>query len=271
MLKKFFFNNIYISLLGYVLIYIFYYFVFTMLFSPYGLSIAATTALALAFAINFVRKRDKKRGIGFKEALGINLPRVNKKSLFMLMLMGIGMNFTISGIINLLPERLTKNYAQSYNLLLGGNVYMTLFVMAIITPLLEEIFFRGIFQRKLSERYGAFRGLIASAVIFGIMHFDIVWSTYAAVIGFFMGCLYMYYDSVLPSAAVHCMFNLVSCIFVFLSKYEKLYSLVFGTKLFAAVMLVLGIGIIYRISDKTWLKAFFETGITDVNQEAENE
>ena len=54
-------KNIYIALLGYVLLYVLYYFVFTMLFTPYGLSIAATTALALAFTVNSARKRDKKK------------------------------------------------------------------------------------------------------------------------------------------------------------------------------------------------------------------
>ncbi len=271
MLKKLLFDNVYISLFGYVTVYVFYYFIFTVLFSPYGLSIAATTAIALAFAINFVRKKEKKRGLGFKEALGVSLPQADKKTLLELAFMGVGLNFTISGIINLLPERLTKNYAASYDLLLGGNVFMTLFVMAFVTPLLEEIFFRGIFQRKLSERYGALKGLTAAAVIFGLMHFDVVWSIYAAVIGFFMGCLYLYYDSVLPSAAVHSVFNFVSCVFVFLSGYKKFYSLVLGTKLFDIVILVLGIGIIYYVVDRTWLKTFFDMNKTKVDSEAENE
>ena len=254
-------KNIYVVLLGYVLLYVLYYFVFTMLFSPYGLSIAATTALALAFTINSVRKREKKRGIGFCEALGLKLPKLDLKSAVFLVLLGTGLNFTISGILNLLPRRLTDNYVGSYSTMFEGNIYITLFVMAVITPALEEIFFRGIFQRLLCERLGAFSGLIAATLIFGFMHFDIIWSIYAAVIGFFMGCLYMYYDSVIPSAIVHSLFNLISCIPVFASRYETFYRYTFGSKIYVIIILVVGIGILYFIVDRTWIKMFFDRNL----------
>lgn len=73
-------NNVYIAILGYILLYVLYYFIFTMLFTPYGLSIAATTALALAFTINSARKREKKKGIDFREALGLKIPALDKSS-----------------------------------------------------------------------------------------------------------------------------------------------------------------------------------------------
>ncbi len=251
-------KNIYIALFGYVMLYVLYYFVFSMLFSPYGLSIAATTAMALAFTINSARRRDRKRGIGYKEALGLKIPHIEKKDIVSLVLLGVGLNFTISGILNLLPQKMTNSYAQSYTVMFSGNIYITLFVMAIVTPFLEEIFFRGIFQRKLCERLGSFNGLIAATLIFGLMHFNIIWSAYAAVIGFFMGCLYMYYDSVLPSAIVHSIFNLISCIPVFVSEYEIIYRYTFGSKLYVIVSLIAGVAIIYYIIDRTWIKTFFD-------------
>ncbi len=251
-------KNIYIALFGYVMLYVLYYFVFSMLFSPYGLSIAATTAMALAFTINSARRRDRKRGIGYKEALGLKIPHIEKKDIVSLVLLGLGLNFTISGILNLLPQKITNSYAQSYTVMFSGNIYITLFVMAVVTPFLEEIFFRGIFQRKLCERLGSFNGLIAATFIFGLMHFNIIWSVYAAVIGFFMGCLYMYYDSILPSAVVHSIFNLVSCIPVFVSKYDLIYRYTFGSKLYVIITLILGVAVIYYIVDRTWIKTFFD-------------
>ncbi len=251
-------KNIYIALLGYVLLYVLYYFVFTMLFTPYGLSIAATTALALAFTVNSARKRDKKKGIGFREALGLKLPSLDKKSIAILILLGVGLNFTISGILNILPQAVVGSYADSYTIMFSGNMYITLFVMAVVTPVLEEMFFRGVFQRKLCARLGPFKGLIMATLIFGFMHFNLVWSIYAAVIGFFMGCIYMYYDSIIPSAIVHSTFNLISCIPVFVSKYDKLYRYTFGSKIYVVMTLILGIAVIYYIVDKTWLKTFFD-------------
>lgn len=252
-------NNVYLSLVGYIFLYVLYYCVLSVVISPYGVSVAVTTALALALTINSVRRRDKKKDIDCVTALGIKRVKLSGNELFLLAMLGIGLNFTISGILNILPSGISRSYTESYSVIMGGNIYGTVIVMAIITPILEEIFFRGIFQRKLCERLGDVKGLVAATCIFGLMHFNIIWSLYAAVIGFFLGCIYMYYDSVFPGAVVHCLFNLVSCIPLVVSKYEKIYSYTFGSKLYVIITLILGIVIIYYIVDKTWLKMFFET------------
>lgn len=252
-------NNVYISLIGYVLLYVLYYCVLSVVICPYGVSVAVTTALALALTINSVRRRDKKkRNIGIVKSLGIKKVKLSKNEIFVLVMLGVGLNFVISGILNILPSGISKSYTDSYSVIMGGNIYGTVVVMAIVTPILEEIFFRGIFQRKLCEKLGDMKGLIAATCIFGIMHFNFIWSLYAAVIGFFLGCIYMYYGSVFPNAIVHCFFNIVSCIPLFVSRYENIYRYTFGSKIYVIIILIAGLAIIYYIADKTWIKIFFD-------------
>lgn len=257
MFKLFKNDNVYLSLLGYILMYVLYYCVLCSVLRAFNISVAVITAISMLLTINSIRIREKKRDIDFETALGIKSVRLNKESLLMLVLLGVGLNFAISGILNIMPSGMSESYTQSYKVIMDGSLYGTIIVMAIITPILEEIFFRGIFQRKLGERLGTAAGLVAAAVIFGLMHFNIIWSTYSAILGFFLGCIYLYYGSVLPGAIVHCTFNLVSCVPLIVSGYEKVYKYTFGSKIYVVITMVIGFFIIYRIVDKTWIKAYF--------------
>lgn len=55
---------------------------------------------------------------------------------------------------------------------LGGVVPIaTLFILvAVGTPIAEELFFRGLFLRAVAKRWGVIPGAIASSVIFGMFH-----------------------------------------------------------------------------------------------------
>jgi membrane protease YdiL (CAAX protease family) len=236
--------------------------------------VAVVTALAMLLTVNSARIREKKRGLGFEAALGIRFVRLDKQEVLRLVLLGLGLNFAIGGILNIIPSGMSASYTQSYKVITDGSLYGTIIVMAIITPILEEIFFRGIFQRKLSEKFGASAGLAAAAAIFGLMHFNIIWSTYSAILGFFLGCIYLYYDSVLPGAIVHCIFNLVSCVPLAVSKYETVYKYTFGSKIYVVITMLIGFFIIYQIVDKTWIKTYFNRefyGFNPKNEVEENE
>ncbi|MCD8090170.1 MAG: CPBP family intramembrane metalloprotease, partial [Clostridiales bacterium] len=188
-----FLKSVYFELVWYVVVYVFYYCVLTAVLYPLGISTAALTALSLLLILNYVRRKDKKRGIGLTEAFGLKAVRLNKKEILLLAVLGIALNLTISGILNILPSGISKSYTESYGVIISGNIYETVIVMAVATPILEEIFFRGIFQRKLGEKLGPGRGLIAAACVFGFMHFNIVWSIYSGIIGFLLGAVYLYY------------------------------------------------------------------------------
>jgi membrane protease YdiL (CAAX protease family) len=173
-----------------------------------------------------------------------------------------------------MPSGMSASYTQSYKVITDGNLYGTIIVMAVVTPILEEIFFRGIFQRKLGERLGDAIGLISAAAIFGLMHFNIIWSTYSAILGFFLGCIYLYYDSALPGAIVHCTFNLVSFVPIAVSEYKTVYKYTFGSKIYVVLTMLAGFFIIYKIVDKTWIKAYFNRefyGLAPKDEVEENE
>lgn len=77
---------------------------------------------------------------------------------------------------------------------------------AIVTPLGEELLFRGVMANALN-RYGALAGVGLSAVIFGVVHGTGVIMWVAIMMGLLSGALFRKTGSVWPSVLLHMVYN----------------------------------------------------------------
>ncbi|WP_242216743.1 CPBP family intramembrane glutamic endopeptidase [Bacillus cereus group sp. BfR-BA-01380] len=87
--------------------------------------------------------------------------------------------------------------------------------VAVITPVKEEIMYRGILYRFLEKKYHFLVGLIVSSVVFGLLHggFPIT----AMIMGMVLAILYKKTQSILPSMILHIVWNLTVSILTILS------------------------------------------------------
>jgi hypothetical protein len=81
-----------------------------------------------------------------------------------------------------------------------------------VVPVAEEVLFRGYLQTRLVQRHGPRLGVILASVMFGIMHMDLVHSSYATLIGLYLGHVALRCKSIWPAIAAHATVNAVSCI-----------------------------------------------------------
>mgnify|MGYP000323272126 FL=1 len=65
----------------------------------------------------------------------------------------------------------------------AGTVVFELLGSCLVIPIAEELLFRGVVYKRLKLYFGVTPALIGSALIFGIMHVNLVQFLYAAVIG----------------------------------------------------------------------------------------
>ena len=65
-----------------------------------------------------------------------------------------------------------------------------LFLYGLVSPLAEEVVFRGIIYNRLRRLFGPVIGIVASALFFGAFHGNLVQGVYGAVMGIFMAYLY---------------------------------------------------------------------------------
>ncbi len=106
------------------------------------------------------------------------------------------------------PETIQDVYTESGS---SGafSVVLSLLFLAVLTPLGEELTFRGVVTTVLL-RYGAVVGVVGSSLIFAIMHgINVIFFT-ALVVGLVAGEMRRRSGSVWPSVVVHVVNNGVS-------------------------------------------------------------
>ena len=82
--------------------------------------------------------------------------------------------------------------------------------LAIVPGIAEELFFRGFVQTRAVAVLGPARGIILSALLFGVFHMDLKQGLYAALVGTFLGWLAFRAGSIRPSMVAHGMSNFMS-------------------------------------------------------------
>jgi uncharacterized protein len=83
----------------------------------------------------------------------------------------------------------------------------------IVTPIYEEIIFRGVFLRILETKYSFGIGVFISSIVFGLFHLYniglVIWSSF---VGFVLAMLYKKTRSILPGVILHILTNTLATI-----------------------------------------------------------
>jgi len=143
-------------------------------------------------------------------------------------LYGIALNIFISVTMSFLPlpTEMVDELNNQYEGLFGGtNIVIEILNTAVLTGLVEEIFFRGLALSRLKRGMSRVAAVVVSAVIFGLFHGAFIAVCYATVLGLVFGFLAERHNSILPTVICHMFFNASSFflttenVFVILSLY----------------------------------------------------
>lgn len=121
---------------------------------------------------------------------------------------GAGLNLAFSGLLPLLPfpESIVESYesaSSQYNE--PSNALMLKTV--IFVPILEETVFRGLICDRMGRTLPKIVAVPISALIFAVMHENILWSSYAFLSGLLLCAIYFICQSTLPCITFHLAFN----------------------------------------------------------------
>lgn len=93
-----------------------------------------------------------------------------------------------------------------------GSFVLTLLCTVVIAPIAEEIICRGYMYQTLSKRFSVKWAILLQAVIFGMVHINMIQVIYATVIGIVLGYFVYKSGSIWPAIIIHMVNNLLSVV-----------------------------------------------------------
>ncbi|GHV35858.1 hypothetical protein AGMMS49546_00060 [Spirochaetia bacterium] len=140
----------------------------------------------------------------------------------------------------------------------GGDpdsVMLVIISTAIFPAFTEEIFFRGVLLKRLSAVYPKRKALIASALLFGMMHLNPWQFVHASISGLFLGWLYLRYKTIWLGMFMHCYNNVLASFMSYpVERHtnERSYSAIYLHPLWfdilGAVIFLIGLGLVIGIA-----------------------
>ncbi len=117
--------------------------------------------------------------------------------------------FTVFSIAMIpIPAETIDSFNQNSELLMGGPLGLEILSVVVVTPIIEELIFRGLVFTRLSRGMKTWLAVLLSAVIFGWAHGHIISFVYAGVFGVCLALLLKRQNgSILAPILCHAGFN----------------------------------------------------------------
>lgn len=225
--------------------------------------IASVLFIFIPFAIAYVVLKKKKiagilpMGTTYNKKAAISLTML---CIPLMLFSTFAINFVSTIIQNIFGITFTTGVEDPAIIGVDGFLIATLST-AVLPAVLEELIIRGIVMQPL-RRFGDKFAIVASALIFGIMHGNMVQIPYTVVAGLFLGYLVIATGSLWPSIILHFINNFYSV--VLLAVYDNFGDTAgaVASVLFIGLFIVSGIvgGLLYfPMNYKTKLKNGVDT------------
>ena len=113
----------------------------------------------------------------------------------------------------------SSDYQQVADVQYGVSFAIGLFLYGVVSPITEEIIYRGITYQRLKRTVGVMPAILVSALIFGGLHGNWVQAVYGTLMGILLAWIYEKNDGFLAPVVIHMVANL------------GVYSLSYGNRL----------------------------------------
>lgn len=132
------------------------------------------------------------------------------KTLFLYLMLGIGCQFFISGLLSVLRpvfEELFAYYDETINSIMDADPVVVAIYVVLVAPVSEELMIRGILFNKVRNVLPFLGANLLQAAVFGIYHWDIIQGIYAFGTGLLLGYIYYKSRTLLAPILLHMLIN----------------------------------------------------------------
>ena len=171
----------------------------TLFYIQTGIKIAGMALGGIAVYPYFKReaalKIQIKKSLSLKEGIAL---------VFAGALLSLGINF-LFGLTGL-PQS-NEQYQQVAAAQFALPLWLAFIFYGIVSPVVEEIVFRGIACNWLGRNISKTIGVAGSALLFGAFHGNLVQILYASIMGVILACVYQRYQNLKAPVLVHAAAN----------------------------------------------------------------
>ena len=130
----------------------------------------------------------------------------------------------------------------------AGTMPIEILASCVVVPVAEELLFRGIVQKRCARLAGEHVGLLFSALLFGIIHVNLVQFLYAAVLGLVLGVIVQKTKKVSLAVVGHAMANLIAILRAETGIFEFSYYADWKGVSFSLILLCVGLAAGYYLT-----------------------
>jgi len=182
-------------------------------------------------------EKDGKRGL---KKLGLCLLAGTTISIFLNVLLG----FVFTSDIAYAIEDIQRSFFDN-------ELMIKIIALVIVSPISEELMYRGIIFNYMRRNFSRRSAYIVSALLFGIIHMNLIQFVYATLFGFVLALFAEKMDTVWAAIIIHAISNLISILNDQFGLFKPVYEAgVFTEILFMIIMGVAGVCTILFVKDK---------------------
>jgi membrane protease YdiL (CAAX protease family) len=173
-----------------------------------GLPLLFTSIAGDVAAVAMVATFCRRHGV---RGSRVGLRRPERRFIVAAVLIGVSMWFVALMIVNLFeaPGGGDSSTRGLEHAIKQPGLLATLFGIALLPAIAEEIVFRGILLRALARRFVPWFGVVLSAVIFGLFHLIPLQMISTFILGLVFGTLTLCAESAIPAMVAHVLNNTV--------------------------------------------------------------
>lgn len=122
----------------------------------------------------------------------------------------------------------------------AGEIWLEILASCVIVPVAEELLFRGVILKRASVMAGERMGIVFSALLFGLIHMNLVQFVYAALLGILLAAVVVKTRWVWLAVIGHASANLIAILRAETGVFEFSYEPTVAGICFSVFMAVLG-------------------------------
>lgn len=189
----------------------------------------------------FMFRRDRKMEMKQQEQLPKKVKEKAKAVQYLpIVLLGVVACVALNNLLTLSNiVFLSDTYEATAEGFYSAKFIIQIIGLGFITPIAEELVFRGLIYKRFRETFPMIRAIIWSAMIFGLYHGNLVQALYGLILGLLLAYIYEKYGSIKAPILAHIVLNLTS---VILSKLN-VFTWIFETPIKMGIVTVVCAGL----------------------------